>query len=38
MDHPSSLDLDDEEREERSKEEIGHLQKIADPDICRVIV
>ena len=25
MDHPSCLELDDEEREERSKEEIRHL-------------
>ena len=38
MDHPPCLEFDDEEREERSKEEIVHLQEIASPDICRVIV
>ena len=38
MDHPPRLQFDEEEREERSKEEIGHLQEIAGPDSCRVIV
>jgi len=38
MDHPPCLELDEEEREERSKEEIAHLQEIAGPDICCVIV
>ncbi len=38
VDHPSRLQFDEEEREERSKEEIGHLQEIAGPDSCRVIV
>jgi hypothetical protein len=38
MDHPSCLELDHEEGEERSKEEISHLQKVTGPDICRVIV
>ena len=37
MDHPSCLEFDEEECEERSKEEIGHLQEVAGPDICRVI-
>ena len=37
MDHPSGLEFDDEESEERSKEEIRHLQEVAGPDICRVI-
>ena len=37
MDDPSCLELDNEEGEERSKEEISHLQKVAGPDICRVI-
>ena len=37
MDHPSCLELDNEEGEERSKEEISHLQEVAGPDICRVI-
>ena len=37
MNHPSCLDLDHEEGEERSKEEISHLQEVAGPDICRVI-
>jgi hypothetical protein len=32
MDHPSRLQFDDEEREERSKEKIVHLQEIAGPD------
>ncbi len=32
MDHPPCLELDEEEGEERSKEEIGHLQEIAGPD------
>jgi hypothetical protein len=38
MDYPSCLEFDKEEREERSKEEISHLQEIAGPDICRMIV
>ncbi len=38
MDHPSGLEFDEEEREERSKEEIRDLQEIAGPDIRRVIV
>jgi hypothetical protein len=38
MDHPSGLEFDEEEREERSKEEIGHLQEVTGPDICGVIV
>jgi hypothetical protein len=38
MDHPSCLELDEEEREERSKEEIAHLQEIAGPASCRMIV
>jgi hypothetical protein len=29
--------FDEEECEERSKEEIRHLQEVAGPDICRVI-
>ncbi len=29
VNHPSRLQFDEEEREERSKEEIGHLQEIA---------
>ena len=37
MDHPSCLELDNEEGEERSKEEISHLQEVAGLDICRVI-
>jgi hypothetical protein len=37
MDHSSCLELDKEECEERSKEEISHLQEVAGPDICRVI-
>jgi hypothetical protein len=37
MDHPSCLELDDEESEERSKEEISHLQEVAGPDICGMI-
>ena len=32
MDHPSRLQFYDEEREEWSKEEIGHLYEIAGPD------
>ena len=38
MDHQSRLQFDEEECEERSKEEIGHLQEIAGPDSSRVIV
>ena len=38
MDHPLCLELDDEESEERSKEEISHLQEVTDPDLCYVIV
>ncbi len=38
MDHPSGLEFDEEEREERSKEEIGDLQEVTGPDICGVIV
>ncbi len=37
MDHPSCLEFDEEECEERSKEEIRHLQEVAGPDIYRVI-
>jgi hypothetical protein len=37
MDHPSCLEFDDEEGEERPKEEISHLQEVAGPDICRMI-
>ncbi|SRR5258706_15870695 len=37
MNHPSCLEFDNEEGEERSKEEISHLQEVAGPDICRVI-
>lgn len=37
MDHPSGLELDDEESEERLKEEIRYLQEVAGPNICRVI-
>ena len=37
MDYPSCLELDHEERKERSKEEITYLQEIAGPDICRMI-
>jgi hypothetical protein len=38
MDHPSRLQFDEEEREERSKEEIAHLLEIAVPASCRLIV
>src|SRR2546423_9240344 len=37
MDYSSCLEFDDEERKERSKEEIAHLQEIAGPDICCMI-
>src|SRR5260370_38043514 len=37
MDHPSCLELYNEESEERSKEEISHLQEVTGPDICRMI-
>ena len=37
VDHLSCLEFDDEEGEERSKEEISHLQEIAGPNLCGVI-
>ena len=33
MDHPSRLQFDEEEGEERSKKEIGDLQEVARPDL-----
>jgi hypothetical protein len=38
MDHPSCLELDNEESEERSKEEISHLQEVTGPHLRRMIV
>ena len=38
MDHPSCLELDHEEGEERSKEEIRHLQEVTGPDLPCVVV
>jgi hypothetical protein len=38
LDHPPRLELDDEKRKERSKEEICDLQEVASPDLCGVIV
>jgi hypothetical protein len=38
MDHLSCFELDEEEREERPKKEIVHLQEIAGPESRRVIV
>jgi hypothetical protein len=38
LDHPSCFERDDEKCEERSKEEISHLQEIAGPESCRVMV
>jgi hypothetical protein len=38
MDHFARLQFDDEERKERPKEEIGHLQEVARPDVRRVVV
>jgi hypothetical protein len=37
MDYPSCLEFDEEERKERSKEEVAHLQEVASPDLCRLI-
>ena len=37
MDHPSCLEFDEEEGEERPKEEISHLQEVAGPDLGCVI-
>jgi hypothetical protein len=38
MHHSPCLELDDEKSKERSKEEIGHLQEVTGPDLCRVVV
>ncbi len=38
MDHPSCLELDDEESEEQSKEKISHLLEVTGPDLRHVIV
>src|SRR6266853_5584418 len=38
VDHPPRLELDDEERKERSKEKICDLQEVARPDLCGVSV
>ena len=37
VDHAPRFEFDDDEREERSKEEIGHLQEVAVPDLCCMI-
>src|SRR2546429_6363235 len=36
MDNPSRLQFYDEERKERPKEEIGHLQEVTGPDLVGV--
>jgi hypothetical protein len=36
VDHFPGLQEGEEERKKRSKEEIGHLQEITCPDVCRV--
>jgi hypothetical protein len=38
MDHTPCPEFDEEEREERSKEEISHLQEVTGPDMFGVIV
>ena len=38
VDDFARFQLDDEERKERAEEEVSDLQKIACPDLCRVIV
>jgi len=37
MDHLPRPQFDDEESKKRSEEEIGHLQKIKGPHLCRMI-
>jgi len=37
MDHLPRPQFDDEESKKRSEEEIGHLQKITGPHLCRMI-
>jgi len=38
MNHAPCFELDDEKSKEGSKEEIGHLQDVTRPDVCRVVV
>jgi hypothetical protein len=38
VDHPPRLEFYDEERKERSKEEICDLQEVTSPDLCGVMV